>query len=195
MFGAVRSGKRPVLTNDHNHAGRANTSGASLNAALRSIFSGIHGEPQSRPLENDQSVVAIQNARLFSEIEEKGKQLAVASQHKSQFLANMSHELRTPLNAIIGFSEIMASGMFGALGSDKYVEYCRDIHGSGEYLLDVINDVLDMSKIEVGKLELREENVDLGAAVRTCVALGTQRAIIAGVMITTEIEENLIGTG
>ena len=66
----------------------------------------------------------------------------------------MSHELRTPLNAIIGFSEIMESGMFGALGSDKYVEYCRDIHRSGEYLLDVINDVLDMSKIEAGRLKL-----------------------------------------
>jgi two-component system cell cycle sensor histidine kinase PleC len=83
----------------------------------------------------------------------QARQLAVlaqsaeeANQAKSKFLANMSHELRTPLNAIIGFSEIMESGMFGTLGSDKYVEYCRDIHSSGEYLLDVINDVLDMSR-------------------------------------------------
>ena len=66
----------------------------------------------------------------------------------------MSHELRTPLNAIIGFSEIMESGMFGALGADKYHEYCRDIHCSGLYLLDVINDILDMSKIEAGRLKL-----------------------------------------
>ncbi|HYS85175.1 MAG TPA: histidine kinase dimerization/phospho-acceptor domain-containing protein, partial [Bradyrhizobium sp.] len=84
-----------------------------------------------------------------------------ANQAKSKFLANMSHELRTPLNAIIGFSEIMESGMFGALGSDKYVEYCRDIHRSGEYLLDVINDVLDMSKIEAGRLKLDLEHIEL----------------------------------
>jgi two-component system cell cycle sensor histidine kinase PleC len=84
-----------------------------------------------------------------------------ANQTKSKFLANMSHELRTPLNAIIGFSEIMESGMFGALGADKYHEYCRDIRQSGQYLLDVINDVLDMSKIEAGRLKLTAEDVDL----------------------------------
>ena len=84
-----------------------------------------------------------------------------ANQTKSKFLANMSHELRTPLNAIIGFSEIMESGMFGALGADKYQEYCRDIRQSGQYLLDVINDVLDMSKIEAGRLKLTAEDVDL----------------------------------
>ena len=84
-----------------------------------------------------------------------------ANQTKSKFLANMSHELRTPLNAIIGFSEIMESGMFGALGADKYHEYCRDIHNSGQYLLDVINDILDMSKIEAGRLKLDVENLEL----------------------------------
>ena len=82
-----------------------------------------------------------------------------ANQTKSKFLANMSHELRTPLNAIIGFSEIMESGMFGALGADKYHEYCRDIRESGQYLLDVINDILDMSKIEAGRLKLDLEDV------------------------------------
>ena len=80
-----------------------------------------------------------------------------ANQAKSKFLANMSHELRTPLNAIIGFSEIMEKGMFGKLGVDKYHEYCRDIHQSGQYLLDVINDVLDMSKIEAGRMKLELE--------------------------------------
>ncbi len=84
-----------------------------------------------------------------------------ANQTKSRFLANMSHELRTPLNAIIGFSEIMESGMFGALGAEKYHEYCRDIRESGQYLLEVINDVLDMSKIEAGRLRLKPERVDL----------------------------------
>ena len=80
-----------------------------------------------------------------------------ANQAKSKFLANMSHELRTPLNAIIGFSEIMGSGMFGVLGSDKYQEYCHDILTSGKYLLEVINDILDMSKIEAGRMKLDME--------------------------------------
>src|SRR5262249_36320967 len=84
-----------------------------------------------------------------------------ANQTKSKFLANMSHELRTPLNAIIGFSEIMESGMFGALGSEKYQEYCHDILTSGHYLLEVINDILDMSKIEAGRMKLDMEPLDL----------------------------------
>src|SRR5213075_1457147 len=84
-----------------------------------------------------------------------------ANQAKSKFLANMSHELRTPLNAIIGFSEIMGSGMFGSLGSERYQEYCHDILTSGQYLLDVINDVLDMSKIEAGRIRLDFEDIEL----------------------------------
>lgn len=97
-------------------------------------------------------------AEKYSEEKNRAEE---ANQTKSKFLANMSHELRTPLNAIIGFSEIMESGMFGALGADKYHEYCRDIRQSGQYLLDVINDVLDMSKIEAGRLKLTPEDVDL----------------------------------
>ncbi|MTI17036.1 PAS domain S-box protein [Rhodobacteraceae bacterium RKSG542] len=88
-----------------------------------------------------------------------------ANQAKSEFLANISHELRTPLNAIIGFSEIMNEGMFGDLGSDKYKEYCHDIHSSGTYLLNVINDILDMSKIEAGRLELAVETVEMDKLV------------------------------
>ena len=84
-----------------------------------------------------------------------------ANQTKSKFLANMSHELRTPLNAIIGFSEIMEAAMFGPLGVDKYCEYSRDIRESGQYLLDVINDILDMSKIEAGGIHLCPETVEL----------------------------------
>src|SRR6202051_3256658 len=83
------------------------------------------------------------------------------NQAKSKFLANMSHELRTPLNAIIGFSEIMESGMFGPLGANKYAEYCSDIHSSGQYLLDLINDILDISKIEAGRIRLDFEELDL----------------------------------
>ncbi|HET7153956.1 MAG TPA: histidine kinase dimerization/phospho-acceptor domain-containing protein, partial [Hyphomicrobiaceae bacterium] len=114
-----------------------------------------------------------------------------ANQAKSSFLANMSHELRTPLNAIIGFSEIMESGMFGALGSDKYVEYCRDIHGSGEYLLSVINDVLDMSKIEAGRLKLELENVELSRELDDALRVITTRAEEKNLKVTSRIASDI----
>jgi len=101
----------------------------------------------------DQSVVAIQNARLFSEIEDKGKQLAVASQHKSQFVANMSHELRTPLNAILGYTELIVDGIYGET-SEKMHGALKRIEANGKHLLGLINDVLDLSKIEAGQLTL-----------------------------------------
>jgi two-component system cell cycle sensor histidine kinase PleC len=99
-----------------------------------------------------------------------------ANQTKSRFLANMSHELRTPLNAIIGFSEVMSSGMFGSLGSDKYHEYCKDILTSGQYLLDVINDILDMSKIEAGRVKLDLEPLDLANTVTESLRVVSGRA-------------------
>jgi GAF domain-containing protein len=111
-----------------------------------------------------QSTLAIQNARLFREVERKGRELEAASQHKSQFLANMSHELRTPLNAIIGFSEVLEAQMFGEL-NEKQVDYMRDIHSSGQHLLSLINDILDLSKIEAGHMELSPGEFDLPAAV------------------------------
>ena len=105
-----------------------------------------------------------------------------ANQAKSKFLANMSHELRTPLNAIIGFSEIMEKGMFGELGAPKYKEYCRDIHQSGQYLLDVINDVLDMSKIEAGRLKLEPQDVELDQiladAIRVVSTTGDEKDLM-----------------
>ena len=119
---------------------------------------------------------AQQLADLAEKYAEEKNRAEDASQAKSKFLANMSHELRTPLNAIIGFSEIMASGMFGELGSEKYYEYCRDIHGSGEYLLDVINDVLDMSKIEAGRLKLSIEDVELDRELDDALRVVTSRA-------------------
>ena len=98
-----------------------------------------------------QSALAIQNARLFREIADKGRQLEAASRHKSEFLANMSHELRTPLNAIIGFSEVLAERMFEV--NEKQAEYLQDILSSGRHL-SLINDILDLSKVEAGRLEL-----------------------------------------
>jgi two-component system cell cycle sensor histidine kinase PleC len=111
-----------------------------------------------------------------------------ANQAKSKFLANMSHELRTPLNAIIGFSEIMESGMFGPLGADKYVEYSRDIRESGEYLLDVINDILDMSKIEAGGIRLAPEPVELDSLLADCIRVVSTRAGEKSLTLHAEVE-------
>ena len=121
-----------------------------------------------------QSVLAIQNARLFSEIEEKGRQLSIASQHKSQFLANMSHELRTPLNAIIGLTEMMVTNA-PRFGTEKAAEPLRRVHRAGTHLLGLINQVLDLSKIEAGKLELNLEFVALGPLVDEII--GTARSL------------------
>jgi signal transduction histidine kinase len=99
-----------------------------------------------------------------------------ANRAKSEFLANMSHELRTPLNAILGFSEIFKTEMFGPLGSRKYLEYASDIHGSGLHLLGIINDILDMAKIEVGKAQMEESDVAVGEVVAECIRLLQERA-------------------
>jgi len=116
-----------------------------------------------------------------------------ASKIKSEFLANMSHELRSPLNAIIGFAEIMKDEMFGALGRSEYKEYAVDIHLSGTHLLDVINDILDLSKIEAGKLELIENNVDIWDVVEMAVRLSTPRADKGKITLKNNIPKNLPG--
>jgi two-component system cell cycle sensor histidine kinase PleC len=114
-----------------------------------------------------------------------------ANQAKSKFLANMSHELRTPLNAIIGFSEIMGSGMFGPLGAEKYQEYCRDIHDSGQYLLDVINDILDMSKIEAGRIRLDFEDLELDPLLAESMRVVSARAQEKHVRLSASIAPGL----
>ncbi|MGE0338671.1 MAG: PAS domain-containing sensor histidine kinase [Xanthobacteraceae bacterium] len=117
-----------------------------------------------------------QLAELAQKFADEKARAEEASQAKSEFLANMSHELRTPLNAIIGFSEIMESGMFGKLGSEKYYEYCSDIRASGIYLLDVINDILDMAKIEAGRMPVNIEAVPLGEIVSDAMRVMSVRA-------------------
>jgi two-component system cell cycle sensor histidine kinase PleC len=114
-----------------------------------------------------------------------------ANQAKSKFLANMSHELRTPLNAIIGFSEIMESGMFGPLGAEKYHEYCGDIRGSGQYLLEVINDILDMSKIEAGRIRLDFEDLNLDSLLAEAMRVVAARAQDKQLQLTAQISPEL----
>jgi signal transduction histidine kinase/putative methionine-R-sulfoxide reductase with GAF domain len=123
----------------------------------------------------DQAVIAIQNARLFREIEDKSRQLETANRHKSEFLANMSHELRTPLNAIIGFSEVLLERLFGEI-NEKQDDYLKDIHSSGKHLLQLINDILDLSKVEAGRMELEPSTFDLPNAIANAMTLIRERA-------------------
>jgi signal transduction histidine kinase len=137
-----------------------------------------------------QSALAIQNARLFLEIEDKSRQLEAASQHKSEFLANMSHELRTPLNAIIGFSEVLTDRMFGDL-NEKQEEYLKDIYASGTHLLSLINDILDLSKIEAGRMELELTDFHLPTALDNALSLVRERAGRRNIALHTRIDNRL----
>ena len=138
----------------------------------------------------DQAAIAIQNARLFREIQEKSAQLEVANQHKSEFLANMSHELRTPLNAIIGFSEALSERMFGEL-NDKQADYLKDIHESGKHLLSLINDILDLSKIEAGRMDLEVSSFDLPGALTNAMTLIRERAQRHAIELGLEVDPQL----
>jgi signal transduction histidine kinase/putative methionine-R-sulfoxide reductase with GAF domain len=137
-----------------------------------------------------QSSLAIQNARLFLEIADKSRQLEVASQHKSEFLANMSHELRTPLNAIIGFSEVLSERMFGDL-NEKQDEYLKDIYASGTHLLSLINDILDLSKIEAGRMELELTDFHLPTALDSALTLVRERAGRRGIALQMNVDSRL----
>src|SRR5690606_23097156 len=114
-----------------------------------------------------------------------------ANRAKSSFLANMSHELRTPLNAIIGFSELMKNQIFGAINNPKYEEYMTDIHFSSRHLLDIINDVLDMSKIEAGKVDLIESEVAISEVMASVARIMTDRARAASVELVFDIEKGI----
>jgi two-component system cell cycle sensor histidine kinase PleC len=134
---------------------------------------------------------AVELADLAEKYQREKTRAEEANQTKSKFLANMSHELRTPLNAIIGFSEIMESGMFGSLGSEKYQEYCHDILTSGHYLLEVINDILDMSKIEAGRMKLDMEPLDLSKTLAESLRVVSGRAQDKSLVLDADIEQTI----
>ena len=142
-----------------------------------------------------QSVLAIQNARLFSEIDEKSHQLEVASRHKSQFLANMSHELRTPLNSVLGFTEMLVDGLYGELPERAKATLSR-VQTNGRHLLGLINDVLDLSKIEAGQLKLTVESYSVGQIVKSVASATEPLARAKHLDLRTAVAENLpLGKG
>ncbi|HEX3295794.1 MAG TPA: GAF domain-containing protein [Nocardioides sp.] len=137
-----------------------------------------------------QSALALLNAQLFQELKEQSAELELASRHKSEFLASMSHELRTPLNAVLGFSEVLLEGMFGEI-NERQEEYLRDIHGSGKHLLELLNEVLDLSKVEAGRMELEYTSFDLGALLGGAVSMLRERATLHGIELVVEVEEGV----
>ncbi|MFZ0850946.1 MAG: ATP-binding protein [Hyphomicrobiaceae bacterium] len=142
-----------------------------------------------------QSSLAIQNARLFQEIEEKSRQLAVASQHKSQFLANMSHELRTPLNAVLGYTELMQDGLYGELVPD-IKDVLGRIQKNGTHLLGLINDVLDLSKIEAGQLVLSIDDYSVANVVHTVLSATESLAAAKKLPLKVDMSDDLpVGQG
>jgi signal transduction histidine kinase len=138
----------------------------------------------------DQAAIAIQNARLFHEIQDKSQQLEIANKHKSEFLANMSHELRTPLNAIIGFSEVLLERMFGEL-NEKQDDYLKDIHSSGRHLLQLINDILDLSKVEAGRMELEASRFRVPESIDNAMTLIRERAQRHGIALGKELDPDV----
>jgi GAF domain-containing protein/anti-sigma regulatory factor (Ser/Thr protein kinase) len=140
----------------------------------------------------DQAAIAIQNVRLFNETQDKSRQLEVASQHKSEFLANMSHELRTPLNAIIGFSEVLLQGIFGDV-NEKQREYLADVLGSGQHLLSLINDILDLSKIEAGRMDLELSTFRFRDALDSGLTIVRERAARHAIQLNAVVASD-VGT-
>ncbi|MHC9293242.1 ATP-binding protein [Mycobacterium sp. LTG2003] len=137
-----------------------------------------------------QSALAIVNARLFRELETKTRELEIASQHKSEFLASMSHELRTPLNAVIGFSEVLLDRMFGEL-NERQDEYLRDIRNSGRHLLELLNEILDLSKVEAGHMVLDPSEFSIAGALEYTLTMIRERAAMHAITVTVEVADDL----
>jgi signal transduction histidine kinase len=129
--------------------------------------------------------------RVEADLRRARDEAELASRSKTEFLANMSHELRTPLNAVIGFSDVLSGELFGQLGDRRYREYARDIRDSGLHLLKLINDVLDVAKIEHGTVEIADETVDVSSVVESCIRLMRERAATAGVSLAVHLQPDL----
>jgi signal transduction histidine kinase/ActR/RegA family two-component response regulator len=137
-----------------------------------------------------QSAIALLNAQLYRELKEQSFELELASRHKSEFLASMSHELRTPLNAVLGFSEVLLERMFGDI-NERQEEYLRDIHGSGKHLLELLNEILDLSKVEAGRMELEYTSFDLRPVLEETVSMLRERAGAHGIDLRVEIADDV----
>ena len=159
---------------------------------VRSKVPGALPKPTVALLETlaSQSTVAINNARVFRELEDKTRQLEVASRHKSEFLASMSHELRTPLNSVIGFSDVLLDRMFGEL-NERQAEYVGDIRDSGRHLLELINEILDLSKVEAGRMDLELAAVSLPDLLTQGVAMVRERADRHGIAVSLDVAADL----
>jgi two-component system cell cycle sensor histidine kinase PleC len=154
----------------------------------RRLMATIHDLSLARKAEQERARELVDLNRKYMKETERAE---AANRAKSEFLANMSHELRTPLNAIIGFSELMQSALFGPLGSDRYKEYVGDIHSSGNYLLGVINDILDMSKIEAGQFSMDREEIDLCPLIRETVRVVSLQAAQKSITVETKIADTM----
>ena len=137
-----------------------------------------------------QSALALLNAQLFRELKDQSVELELASRHKSEFLASMSHELRTPLNAVLGFSEVLLEQMFGEI-NERQEEYLRDIHGSGKHLLELLNEILDLSKVEAGRMQLEYTSFDLGEMLDGVIGMLRERAATQGIELCVEVADGV----
>src|SRR5499427_2079488 len=161
-----------------------------MDARLKEITSGDFSGRVEIPNRDELGALAGNLNRMSEELGRLYQQIEAASRHKSEFLANMSHELRTPLNAIIGFSEVLLERMFGELNA-KQEEYLNDVLTSGRHLLSLINDILDLSKVEAGRMELQATAFDVPATLDGCLTLVRERATRHGIGLTLDVEETL----
>ena len=161
-----------------------------MDTRLREIAAGDFSRHVAVMNRDELGALAANLNRMNDELGRAYQELKVASQHKSEFLANMSHELRTPLNAIIGFSEVLSEKMFGEL-NEKQEEYSKDIHASGQHLLSLINDILDLSKIEAGRMELELSDFHLPTALDSALTLVRERAGRRGIALHLSVDERL----
>jgi signal transduction histidine kinase len=161
-----------------------------MDARLREIAGGDFAKRVEVPNQDELGALAANLNRMSDELGRLYRQIEAANQHKSEFLANMSHELRTPLNAIIGFSEVLQERMFGEL-NDKQAEYIQDILTSGRHLLSLINDILDLSKVEAGRMELELAPFDLPSALENAVTLVRERAGRHGITLDLAVDPSL----